>query len=158
MFGPTAQMPMRIAARSAFVMTSIVRRSTRSTYTPARAENRTDGTRNVRNSALTAELRLLASRTTTVSAYRTMLTPICVVTWDSQSSRNGRFRRTAAVELALGALTGAATASRFAWPASRERARRLDAARLTAALPGFARAADRSRAVTPPGPAARPRP
>jgi hypothetical protein len=68
MSAPTMTMPMSTTARNAFVITSISRRSTRSTYTPASADSSTEGTRKVRNRALTAELRLLAERTTTVRA------------------------------------------------------------------------------------------
>jgi hypothetical protein len=63
--------------RRTFVAISTSRRSTRSTYTPATAENSTAGTRNDRISRLTAVFGL-RSETMTVSPNSTMLPPICV--------------------------------------------------------------------------------
>ena len=73
-----------------FVAIRISRRSSRSTKTPATAENSTAGTRKVRISALTAVFDLVELKTMTVSPKRTMLPPIWVAACGSQSRRNGR--------------------------------------------------------------------
>ena len=64
---PTRKMSTKQNVRSRLVITRISRRSNRSTYTPATAENSTAGRRKLRMSTLTAVLDDVASRMITVS-------------------------------------------------------------------------------------------
>ena len=80
-----------------FVATRIVRRSNRSTITPAGAESRIAGARKARKSRLTAVLLApLPANTMSVNAYNAMFAatsePICAL----QSAMNRRLRATAA--------------------------------------------------------------
>ena len=89
----------------------IVRRSNRSTRTPATAPKMTPGTRNVRISRLVAEVRRVSVNTSTVSPYRTMFPPIWVASWASHRDRKRRLRRTPIV-LGPGSTDGASPGSR----------------------------------------------
>ena len=93
-FVPARKSRMKKTARRTLVPTRTPRLSRRSTYTPATAEKSTAGPRNESTRMLTAVLDAVASRTMTVSPYSTMFPPICVNSWLSQSSRNGRLRKT----------------------------------------------------------------
>ena len=63
---PTRNSPTNASDRSTFVTIRTTRLSSRSTYTPAMAENRTAGPRKVRIRMLTAVLDRVASRMMTV--------------------------------------------------------------------------------------------
>ncbi len=84
---PTSSSAMTANPRRTFVAMRTKRRSTRSTYTPATAENSTAGTRNDRISRLLAVFGWV-SDTMTVRPNSTMLPPIWVAAWDSHRRRN----------------------------------------------------------------------
>ena len=90
-----------------FVAIRTSRRSSRSTNTPASAENSTAGSRNVKIRALTAVVEPVDSAMMTVRPKMTMFPPIWVAAWASQRSRNGRFLKTASAPSSGAVVAGA---------------------------------------------------
>ena len=100
---------MKTPPRATLVATSTMRRSTRSTKTPAGAEKTTAGTRKVRISRLTDALEPAMSATITVNPKSTMLPPIWLATWASQSARKRRLRSTPPTVASTSAASSTAT-------------------------------------------------
>ena len=110
-FVPARYSATKARPRRTLVATRIRRRSIRSTYTPATAENRTAGTRKVRIRMLTAVLEPV-ELTMIVSPKRTMLPPIWVDACDSQSRRNPLLRKTASGPPSSGSAAATSTVTR----------------------------------------------
>ena len=113
-FVPARYSATNARPRRRFVAIRIRRRSIRSTYTPATAENSTAGTRKVRMRMLTAVLEPL-ELTMMVSPKRTMLPPIWVDACDSQRRRNPLLRKTASGPASCGSVATSAVTRPGRW-------------------------------------------